>query len=108
MPISFLVLNIRANGDVHDESTRLAHRSGPPTAYGIFRHGIESTQTITDILFEPLLNLGLFSRISIISMAALPPLSMSQTKDDLLKHLNMGPETYALMAVSCASTPINP
>ncbi|KAH6673118.1 hypothetical protein B0J14DRAFT_461238, partial [Halenospora varia] len=28
----------------------------------------------------------------------LPPLSMSQTKDDLLKHLNLPPETYTLMA----------
>jgi hypothetical protein len=37
-------------------------------------------------------------------MAALPPLSMSQTKDDLLKHLNMDAETYSLMAVSCAKS----
>jgi len=34
-----------------------------------------------------------------ISMATLEPLAMSQTKDDLLKHLNMRPETYTLMAV---------
>jgi hypothetical protein len=32
-------------------------------------------------------------------MAAIAPLAMSQTKDDLLKHLNLPPETYALMAV---------
>lgn len=47
----------------------------------------------------------LFSLISISSMAAVAgpqPLAMSQTKDDLLKHLNMGPETYAMMAVSFA------
>jgi len=31
-------------------------------------------------------------------MSALAPLAMSQTKEDLLKHLNMGPETYAMMA----------
>ncbi|PMD34927.1 hypothetical protein L207DRAFT_437196 [Hyaloscypha variabilis F] len=31
-------------------------------------------------------------------MAALAPLSMSQTKDDLVKHLNMDAETYAQMA----------
>ncbi|KAH8746658.1 hypothetical protein BGZ57DRAFT_185552 [Hyaloscypha finlandica] len=31
-------------------------------------------------------------------MAALAPLSMSQRKDDLLKHLNMDAETYSLMA----------
>jgi hypothetical protein len=34
-------------------------------------------------------------------MAAITPLAMSQTKDDLLKHLNLPPETYALMAVRC-------
>lgn len=33
-------------------------------------------------------------------MSALAPLAMSQTKDELLKHLNMAPETYTLMAVS--------
>jgi len=34
------------------------------------------------------------------SMSTVPPLTMSQTKDELLRHLNMSPETYALMAVS--------
>jgi hypothetical protein len=38
-------------------------------------------------------------------MAAIAPLAMSQTKDDLLKHLNLPPETYALMAV-CRSLPV--
>lgn len=33
-------------------------------------------------------------------MTSVAPLSMSQTKDDLLKHLNMPLETYNLMAVS--------
>jgi hypothetical protein len=33
------------------------------------------------------------------AIAPLAPLAMSQTKDDLLKHLNLPPETYALMAV---------
>lgn len=31
--------------------------------------------------------------------SGLAPLAMSQTKDELLKHLNMSPETYAEMAV---------
>lgn len=31
---------------------------------------------------------------------SLVPLAMSQTKEDLLKHLNMGLDTYNLMAVS--------
>jgi hypothetical protein len=31
-------------------------------------------------------------------MSTVPPLTMSQTKDELLRHLNMSPETYALMA----------
>ena len=35
-------------------------------------------------------------------MAALAPIAMSQTKEDLLKHLNLPRETYALMAV-CTS-----
>ena len=59
----------------------------------------------------PLLKTGPSSCISITRMAALPPLSMSQTKDDLLKHLNMDAETYSMMAVSCANrstTPISP
>lgn len=38
--------------------------------------------------------------ITIIAMAALPPLSMSQTKEDLVKHLGIPAETYILMAVS--------
>lgn len=33
-------------------------------------------------------------------MAALEPLPMSQKKEDLIKHLNMGPDTYTKMAVS--------
>ncbi|TVY47751.1 hypothetical protein LOCC1_G002735 [Lachnellula occidentalis] len=33
-------------------------------------------------------------------MAGLAPLAMSQTKDELLGHLNMGTETYIMMAVS--------
>ncbi|KAH7346895.1 hypothetical protein BKA65DRAFT_382883, partial [Rhexocercosporidium sp. MPI-PUGE-AT-0058] len=33
-----------------------------------------------------------------ISMAGLAPIAMSQTKEDLLKHLNLPAETYALMA----------
>ncbi len=33
-------------------------------------------------------------------MGDLTPLSMSQTKEDLLKHLDLPPATYALMAVS--------
>ncbi|TAQ84454.1 hypothetical protein B7494_g7221 [Chlorociboria aeruginascens] len=31
-------------------------------------------------------------------MSTLAPLAMSQKKEDLLRHLNMSPETYALMA----------
>ncbi|KAG4436568.1 hypothetical protein IFR05_007963 [Cadophora sp. M221] len=31
-------------------------------------------------------------------MVGLTPIAMSQTKEDLLKHLNLPPETYALMA----------
>ncbi|TVY81614.1 hypothetical protein LSUE1_G005258, partial [Lachnellula suecica] len=37
-------------------------------------------------------------RGSIFSMAGLAPLAMSQTKDDLLRHLSMAPETYTMMA----------
>jgi hypothetical protein len=33
-------------------------------------------------------------------MAVPQPLSMSQTKDELMKHLNMDPDTYTLMSVS--------
>lgn len=34
-----------------------------------------------------------------ISMVGVAPIAMSQTKEDLLKHLNLPAETYALMAV---------
>lgn len=49
-----------------------------------------------------ILRLNFLPPLSISSMTAtvLQPLAMSQTKDDLIKYLNMGLDTYALMAVS--------
>ncbi|KAM0160770.1 hypothetical protein ACHAPG_002834 [Botrytis cinerea] len=35
-----------------------------------------------------------------MSTLDLGPLAMSQTKDDLVKHLNISAETYSLMAVA--------
>ncbi|THV54602.1 hypothetical protein BGAL_0023g00110 [Botrytis galanthina] len=35
-----------------------------------------------------------------MSSPDLGPLAMSQTKDDLVKHLNISAETYTLMAVA--------
>ncbi|KAL2070016.1 hypothetical protein VTL71DRAFT_14696 [Oculimacula yallundae] len=37
-------------------------------------------------------------QIQLPTMAGLAPIAMSQTKDDLLRHLNLPPATYALMA----------
>lgn len=46
-----------------------------------------------------------------MSTPSLGPLAMSQTKDDLVKHLNISAETYTLMAVSIhfnQTTPVDP
>jgi hypothetical protein len=73
-------------------------------ACGITHHGIERPEE--DHLHTlPLFTVRIWEyrvRISMASVSDLAPLAMSQKKDDLLKHLNMDPETYALMAVSCA------
>ncbi|TVY15839.1 hypothetical protein LARI1_G005768 [Lachnellula arida] len=38
-------------------------------------------------------------------MASLAPLAMSQTKDELLGYLDMGTETYTMMAENCRRKP---
>jgi hypothetical protein len=42
-----------------------------------------------------------------VKMTNLSPLSMSQTKEELLKHLNLDPETYTLMAVGNIFSPVS-
>lgn len=103
-----LVIIVRAKRDAYGDKlvrhTRVGH---------VGLRYISTWRLITpkSLRTHPLFKTGPSSCIAITRMAALPPLSMSQTKDDLLKHLNMDAQTYSMMAVSCANrstTPIPP